>query len=307
MFFLPYRLDANRNGLPILTVLICLLCTFVYWQQYLADQRYFDSIRQFCTEDLSAREIGWLERVPMDGPYNHCSMVLEQIRASEDAEAEILRLSRLAKPIRLYTSKAENLRHVEQQLTEIYRKFDRDVPEHLTSALAYDPNRPELLRMLTATFSHADGWHLAGNLLFFYVFAAAVELVFGPLLFAGFVLLASFGTSLAYSLVMGGVEGALPTVGLSGVVMAAVAALGLMLPSVRIRCLLWVVVYLKILRIPALFLALWYIGWDIYAFNRYGEASYVNYVAHLSGALIGGLFGAYYLVFRRDLLRAMIE
>lgn len=29
MFLFPYRLDANRNGLPVVTVLICLLCTFI--------------------------------------------------------------------------------------------------------------------------------------------------------------------------------------------------------------------------------------------------------------------------------------
>ena len=117
----------------------------------------------------------------------------------------------------------------------------------------------------------------------------------------------SFGTSLAYGFVMAGVDGALPTVGLSGVVMAAVAALGIMLPTVRIRCFFWFIVFFRIFRIPALILAAWYIGWDIYAYKEYGDESYVNYVAHLSGALIGGLFGGYYLLFRRAMLRAMLE
>ncbi len=116
----------------------------------------------------------------------------------------------------------------------------------------------------------------------------------------------SFGTSLAYSFVMAGVEGALPTVGLSGVVMAAVAALGIMLPTVRIRCFFWFIVFFRRFSIPALFLAAWYIGWDVYAYTEYGDESYVNYVAHLSGAPIGGLFGGYYLVFRRQLLRDML-
>ena len=307
MFFFPYRLDANRSGLPLLTVLICLLCVFIYWQQYTVDKRYFESTAQFCGQDLSAREIGWLNRVPAQGEYDHCATLLEGIRASETPQQEIERLALLAKPVRLYTSKADNLRHVEQRLAEIYRKFERDVPEHLTSDLAYDPNQLNALRMLTATFSHADGLHLAGNLLFFWVFAAAVEIVFGPLLFAAFILLASFGTSLAYSFVMAGVEGALPTVGLSGVVMAAVAALGIMLPTVRIRCFFWFIVFFRRFRIPALILAAWYVGWDIYAYNAYGDESYINYVAHLSGALIGGLFGGYFLVFRRQLLRAMLE
>ena len=116
MFFLPYRLDANRNGIPFLTLLICLVCIFVYWQQYSADKEYFKTIERFCLYDLSKREIGWLNRVPSDRAGNRCAIVLESIRDADDASAEIERLAQIAKPIRLYESRQENIRHVEQEL-----------------------------------------------------------------------------------------------------------------------------------------------------------------------------------------------
>ncbi len=263
MFFLPYRLDARRNGIPFLTLLICLVCILVYWQQYSADREYFESIERFCQYDLSPREIAWLNRVPSTQSGNRCAAVLETIRDSEDAAAEIERLARTVKPIELYASKRENLRHVERELGSIYRQFEREVPRHLTSDLAYDPHRWNVVKMVTSTFSHGSAMHLAGNLLFFYIFAASIEIVFGGLVFLLFIVLTTFGTSVAYSLAMAGVEGALPTVGLSGVVMASVAALGIMLPSIRIRCIFWFFVIFRILRVPALLLALWYIGWDI--------------------------------------------
>lgn len=303
MFFLPYRLDANRNGIPFITLLICLLCVFIYWHQYSADEQYFQSIEQFCLHDLSKREIAWLNRIPSRQPGNRCAVVLESIRASEDATSEIERLARIAKPIRLYQSKQDNLRHVEQELGSIYRKFERDVPRHLTSTLAYDPKGWNVVKMVTSTFSHASAMHLAGNLLFFYIFAASVEIVFGTIVFLLFITLTTLGTSIAYSLAMAGVEGALPTVGLSGVVMAAVAALGIMLPSVRIRCFFWFVVIFRILHVPALLLALWYVGWDLYEMNRNDNTSYINYVAHVSGAGIGALFGIYYLFFESKMLK----
>ncbi len=303
MFFLPYRLDANRNGVPFLTLLICLVCIFVYWQQYSADKAYFDSIERFCRFDLSQREIAWLNRVPSQVTGNSCAAVLETIRASDDASAEIERLARIAKPIKLYESKRENLRHAERELGSIYQKFERDVPRHLTSQLAYDPKNWDILRMVTSTFSHGSASHLAGNLLFFYIFAASIEIVFGGFVFLLFIALTTLGTSVAYSLAMAGVDGALPTVGLSGVVMAAVAALGVMLPSIRIRCFLWFFVIFRILRIPALLLAVWYVGWDIYELSLDDQTSYINYVAHVSGAAIGALFGAYYLLFKSKLLK----
>ncbi len=303
MFFLPYRLDARRNGIPFLTLLICLVCIFVYWQQYSADRQYFESIERFCLHDLSQREIAWLNRVPSEQAGNRCAAVLETIRDSEDASAEIERLSSIAKPIKLYESKQENLRHVERELGSIYRKFERDVPRHLTSDLAYDPKEWDIVKMVTSTFSHGSTMHLVGNLLFFYIFAASIEIVFGGLVFLLFIALTTLGTSIAYSLAMAGVDGALPTVGLSGVVMAAVAALGIMLPSIRIRCIFWFFVIFRIFRVPALLLALWYVGWDIYEMNRNDQTSYINYVAHVSGAAIGAMFGAYYLLFKSRMLK----
>ncbi len=303
MFFLPYRLDANRNGIPFLTLLICLVCIFVYWQQYSADKQYFKSIERFCLYDLSKREVAWLNRVPSEFKGNRCAVVLETIRDSADAGSEIKRLARLAKPIKLYESKQENIRHVENELGSIYQKFERDVPRHLTSDLAYDPKDWDIVKMVTSTFSHGSAMHLAGNLLFFYIFAASIEIVFGALVFSLFIALTTLGTSIAYSLAMAGVEGALPTVGLSGVVMAAVAALGIMLPSIRIRCIFWFFVIFRIFRIPALLLALWYVGWDIYEMNRDDSTSYINYVAHVSGAFIGAMFGVYYLFFKSKLLK----
>ncbi len=303
MFFMPYRLDANRNGLPFLTLLICLLCSFVFWQQYSLDKRYFAEIEKFCLQDLSKREVMWLNRVPMDFAGSRCGVVLESIRAADDDQAEIERMAKSVKPLKLFESKQANIDHIGKQLREIYRKFERDVPEHLTSDLAYDPHDLDIVKMVTATFSHGSVMHLAGNLLFFYIFAASVEIVFGGLVFLLFITVSTFGTSLAYSYAMAGVDSALPTVGLSGVVMAAVAALAIMMPTVRIRCFFWFIVIFRILRVPALFLALWYIGWDIYEMNQLENKSLINYVAHVSGAAIGALFGVWYVVFRSKMLK----
>jgi membrane associated rhomboid family serine protease len=306
MFFFPYRLDANTRRWPVLTLLICILCALVYWQQYSVDRQYVQALKRFCLEDLSQRELAWLNRVPAERRDSKCGFLLESIRETGDAGSEIERLAALTRPIKLFTSEQENRKHVETQLTEIYRKFERDVPEPLTRDLVYDPHDLNVIKMFTATFSHGSLLHLVGNLLFFYIFGAAVEMALGSLVLLGFVVVTTLGTSLAYSYSMSGVEGALPTLGMSGVVMAAVAALGVMMPAVRIRCFFWFFVFFRVYRIPALVLAVWYVGWDIYEINRLGDNSYVNYVAHLSGAAMGAALGLYYLVFRRELLEKLL-
>lgn len=306
MFFFPYRLDANTRRWPILTLLICCLCAAVYWQQYSVDRKYFVALEKFCTEDMSKREHAWLNRVPTGYHGDNCGFLLEVIRESGQPKAEIERLAAEVEPINLFRSKQDNLDHVEKQLTGIYRKFERDVPAPLTRDLVYDPHDLDVIKMFTATFSHGSLLHLLGNLLFFYIFAAAIEMALGSLVLLGLVVVSTLGTSLAYSYAMASIESALPTLGLSGVVMAAVAALGIMMPGVRIRCFFWFFVFFRIIRIPALALAAWYIGWDLYEINRQGNDSYVNYVAHLSGAAIGALLGLYYLWFRRQAIEELL-
>ncbi|MFT5505202.1 MAG: membrane associated rhomboid family serine protease [Gammaproteobacteria bacterium] len=303
MFFFPYRIDTQLKGFPIVTLLICILCCYVYWQQYSADNRYFDAINQFCEHELSKREAGWVDRLPAISDRDDCGSKLESIRKTEDAQTEIKRLARAVKPIELFTSKKRNLQYLEKQYTEIYAKFDQKVPQHLTAKLAYHPHDLDLTRMVTSTFSHGGIFHLIGNLSFFYIFAASVEIIFGSLAFVLFISVGTFGTSLAYSYVMDGVSNALPTVGLSGVVMSALVALAIMMPTARIRCFLWFLIFFKRFRLPALIIAAWYLGWDIYEINNMGDESYINYAAHISGGAIGGIFGLYFLIFRRPRLK----
>ena len=82
-------------------------------------------------------------------------------------------------------------------------------------ALAFYPNSLDPLKMLTSVFTHADIWHLLGNLFFFYCFARTVETqisMAGYLLaFIIFVLV----TNLAFAF---SATSNIPTIGLSGVV-----------------------------------------------------------------------------------------
>ena len=136
MFFFPYRLDASANTIPVLTVLICLLCGFVYWQQYTVDTRYFETLEKFCLYDLSKRERTWLQRVHGDAPGHSCATMLESIRESADPNARITELVAQTKPIKLFAAKQDNIDYVEGKIRDIYEKFERDVPEHLTDDLA---------------------------------------------------------------------------------------------------------------------------------------------------------------------------
>ncbi len=284
-------MDTQKRGLPVFTVLICLVCLFVYWQQYSVDKRHNDAVAEFCSEPIDANTQAIHQRIANAFPGVGCRVIYDTLRRAASAPEQLRVIVENIEPLRLFADLGDDRAYMFSRIADRYQRYQIRVPAALTSELAYDPADPNLWRMVTATFSHGDAMHLLGNLLFFFVFAASVELIVGNFVFAAFIAVATVVTSLGYSYAMLGVPEALPTVGLSGVVMAAVAALGVLVPRAQIRCFFWFLVIVRVFRLPAWLLALWYVGWDLFDMNRFGAVSYINYSAHVSGAVLGLLFG----------------
>jgi membrane associated rhomboid family serine protease len=150
-------------------------------------------------------------------------------------------------------------------------------------ALAFYPDKLDPLKMFTCVFTHADLWHLTGNLFFFYCFARTIEAhtsFLGYLLaFMTFVLV----TSLAYAATA---QQPIPTLGLSGVVWGFMGMFLFRHPREYIEC--WVL-FLGKVNMPAAVFILGFLAFDILMY-RMTEAQPVNYAAHFSGFAAGALF-----------------
>jgi membrane associated rhomboid family serine protease len=133
-----------------------------------------------------------------------------------------------------------------------------------------------------------------------------MEVITGFVYYLAFILLTAIGTHVAYTYSVIGVEGALPTVGLSGVVMATMAFLATVLPSLRIRCLFWLFIFIRTFRIPALAIAALYILQNLYDYSSRDVDDNVNYIAHISGAAIGITAGLIYRFRQREYLSELM-
>ncbi|HTU66526.1 MAG TPA: rhomboid family intramembrane serine protease [Steroidobacteraceae bacterium] len=153
-------------------------------------------------------------------------------------------------------------------------------------ALAYYPRSYDVATMFTSVFTHADIWHLVGNLFFFYGFARTVETqisVKGYLFaFVLFVLV----TNLAYGFAM---HEDIPTIGLSGIVWGYMGIFLFRYPKDYIDCFVWYVVVFKIIEVPALVFILAFLALNVGAYRNLDDSA-VNYVAHFSGFAAGALF-----------------
>jgi membrane associated rhomboid family serine protease len=140
---------------------------------------------------------------------------------------------------------------------------------------------PEWTDYATYAFLHADLWHLAGNMLFVWVFGDNVEDALGHVRFVLFFLLCAAAGAFAHSIAQPLSES--PLVGASGAAAGIVAAYLLLHPHVK----LWVLAFGKI---PMRISALWVLGlWILFqaASLFLLPEDRVSWAAHLGGILAG--------------------
>lgn len=149
---------------------------------------------------------------------------------------------------------------------------------------------PEQLTYLTYAFFHADFLHIAGNMLFLWVFGDNVEDAMGHGRFLVFYLACAVAGAAFHGFL--DPESQAPLIGASGAVAGIIAAYLILHPRVKV----WVLAFGRIpLRIPA-WIAL--AGWIVFQFAMFfsGLDEQVSFSAHIGGIAAGALL---VLVLRR--------
>ena len=304
MIFLPYTVELQLNRKPVITILVCLLCVWVFISQQASSQRTITSALQYCSTRHAHGFWLAIEKVTGDRSRDACAVTLAAIHSSTDPAALIQKLAGEAAPYQSFSPEAGR-RYTVRQLTDHYLAFSARASPDLTARLLYDPRTHDPVHMLTAAVAHGGWGHLIGNLFFFLAFAATVEVVVGYLAFPLLLIALALGTGIAYSLWSSAIADPLPTLGLSGVVMGMIGLFTWFLPTARIRCLLWLVIWGRTLAVPAWLLAGWYVGWNIYDLAQSaGQPTGTNFAAHVSGACLGFFFGVLFFRSRRERVQA---
>ncbi|ALV26816.1 membrane protein [Pannonibacter phragmitetus] len=153
---------------------------------------------------------------------------------------------------------------------------------------------PAKVSLVSYAFLHADVMHLAGNMLFLWVFGDNVEDAMGHVKFLAFYLLCAAAGGLAFALLDPASD--VPLIGASGAVSGIVSAYLMLHPRVRV----WVLFMGRIpLRLPALWLLGGWIIVQIASLFLF-QKSQVAWVAHAGGIMAGAVL---VLVMRRPGVR----
>jgi len=138
---------------------------------------------------------------------------------------------------------------------------------------------PELLQFITYGFLHGDGWHIAGNMLFLYIFGNNVNDKMGHIGYLAFYLASVVFSGIFY--VIWDKDGSV--IGASGGVAAIVGSYMILFPRARITVLVFFFI-IGTFEIPSLWFVAAFFLKDVVGL---GSASNVAHSAHIGGTLFG--------------------
>ena len=147
---------------------------------------------------------------------------------------------------------------------------------------------PAGITVFTSMFLHGGFLHIAGNMLYLWIFGDNVEDRLGPVRFLGFYLLCGVIATAAQTI--GDRASTIPTLGASGAIAGVLGAYVLLYPRARVRTLVLLIIIFEVVDLPALFvIGLWFLLQLANSVGTLGGASGagVAYLAHVGGFLTG--------------------
>ncbi len=140
--------------------------------------------------------------------------------------------------------------------------------------------------VFTSMFLHGGFLHLAGNMLFLFIFGDNIEDEMGHLPYLGFYL--ACGLAAAVLQWASAPQSMVPVVGASGAIAGVMGGYLLLYPRAKVDILLIFIVFFKVLPLPAwIMLGLWF-GMQLFGgFSTPGDGGGVAYWAHAGGFVAG--------------------
>jgi membrane associated rhomboid family serine protease len=165
---------------------------------------------------------------------------------------------------------------------------------------------PEWLTLVTSQFLHGGFLHLAGNMLFLWIFGNNVEDKLGHVKYLIFYI--TCGVLASLSQWFFSANSAIPSLGASGAIAGVLGAYVLRFPQAKVLTLVPLGIFLTTFRIPALFfLGFWFLQQALYGVaslnaptNIGMESGGIAYWAHAGGFVFGAILGPLLGLFSPD-------
>jgi membrane associated rhomboid family serine protease len=163
------------------------------------------------------------------------------------------------------------------------------IPHNIISFKSNQPIHPALT-IFTSMFMHGGLFHLAWNMLYFWIFGNNIEERLGHIRFVLFYLFCGVVAAFSHALFSPGSN--IPMVGASGAVAGMLGAYILLFPMAKVHTLIFLGFYVTVVKIPALIvIGFWAIIQVVSGLLSSGSANLggIAFFAHVGG-FFAGLF-----------------
>jgi membrane associated rhomboid family serine protease len=188
-----------------------------------------------------------------------------------------------------------------QQLEQFFQLY-AVIPRELTASFSAIPisvpqSIPEPLTLITSQFLHGGFLHIAGNMLFLWIFGNNIEDKLGHVKY--FIFYITCGILAALAQWFFSMQSGIPSLGASGAIAGVMGAYILRFPHAQIRTLVFLGPFIVFPNIPAIFfLGLWFVQQALYGIASLGvqtnvgmQSGGIAYWAHAGGFVFGALLG----------------
>jgi membrane associated rhomboid family serine protease len=153
------------------------------------------------------------------------------------------------------------------------------VPSFVTQGFGFEG-------FVTSLFLHGGVMHLAGNMLFLFIFGDNIEDELGHVRFVLFYFAAGVGAGVAHYL--SGPLSNVPTIGASGAIAGVMGGYLLLFPKARVDILLFLIVFIRVFPVPAWLVLMMWFGMQVFGgLGSDPNSGGVAYWAHAGGFVIG--------------------
>ncbi len=163
------------------------------------------------------------------------------------------------------------------------------IPQNIISFQSTQPI-PAYLTIFTSMFMHGGVFHIAWNMLYFWIFGNNIEESLGHIRFILFYLFCGVVAALSHTLLSPSSN--IPMIGASGAVSGMLGAYILLFPMAQVRTIVLLGFYITVVKIPALIvIGFWAIIQVVSGLLSQGNAAQggIAFFAHVGG-FVAGLF-----------------
>lgn len=161
-------------------------------------------------------------------------------------------------------------------------------PLYIINMSAPPGHPPPYLTIFSSMFLHGGFFHVAGNMLYLWIFGNNIEDSMGHFKFIIFYLISGIAAVYIFSFVNPG--STIPMVGASGAVSGVLGAYLVLFPRAKVLTLVPFGFYMQVIKVPAVFvLGLWIFVQILNGMITAGKGGGVAWFAHIGGFLAGVL------------------